>query len=93
MLKRVHASHVVQVLHGQGICYACMQTCEDAAMLNRVLQCRFHKPWRELEDFAMSIDLATADDILHKHTPYGEIWRCWLLKISLTIFVGSENQY
>ncbi|KAK9798117.1 hypothetical protein WJX73_000766 [Symbiochloris irregularis] len=46
------------------------QTVIESKPDNHVENLRFHKPWRELEDFAMSIDLATADDILHKHTPY-----------------------
>ena len=49
-----------------------------AAHLTGRLACRFHKPWRELEEFAMSINLALADDILHKHTPYGEMLQDWM---------------
>jgi len=39
---------------------------------NTVEDLRFHQPWRELQDFADTIDLASADDIMHKHIPYGE---------------------
>ena len=30
-----------------------------------------HDPWPELEAFANSIDLATVDDNIHQHVPYG----------------------
>ena len=39
---------------------------------NTVEDLRFHQPWKELKDFADTIDLSSADDILHKHIPYGE---------------------
>jgi len=39
---------------------------------NTVEDLRFHQPWTELQDFADSIDLSSADDIMHKHIPYGE---------------------
>lgn len=32
---------------------------------------RFHAPWPQLQALAQSIDLDTADDIQHKHVPYG----------------------
>lgn len=38
---------------------------------NTVEDLRFHQPWTQLERFADSIDLASADDITHKHVPYG----------------------
>lgn len=38
---------------------------------NTVEDLRFHQPWTELQRFADSIDLASADDITHKHVPYG----------------------
>lgn len=38
---------------------------------NTVEDLQFHQPWTELEHFADSIDLASADDITHKHVPYG----------------------
>ena len=36
---------------------------------------RFHAPWPQLQALAQSIDLDTADDIRHKHVPYGEAAR------------------
>ena len=39
---------------------------------NTVEDLRFHQPWTELQDFADTIDLSSADDIMHKHIPYGE---------------------
>ena len=38
---------------------------------NTVEDLRFHQPWTDLQDFADSIDLDSADDITHKHVPYG----------------------
>jgi hypothetical protein len=32
---------------------------------------RLHRPWQELEAFARSFDLATVDDITHRHIPWG----------------------
>lgn len=32
---------------------------------------RFHAPWPQLQALAQSIDLATLNDIDHKHVPYG----------------------
>lgn len=43
---------------------------------NTVEDLRFHQPWPELQRFADSIDLASADDITHKHVPYGECGSC-----------------
>jgi len=40
---------------------------------NTVEDLRFHQPWTELQDFADSIDLSSADDIMHKHIPYGDV--------------------
>ncbi|KAL3148869.1 hypothetical protein ABBQ32_001742 [Trebouxia sp. C0010 RCD-2024] len=37
---------------------------------NSVEDLRFHQPWPELQRFADAIDLASADDITHKHVPY-----------------------
>lgn len=37
---------------------------------NTVEDLRFHQPWTELQDFADTIDLSSADDIMHKHIPY-----------------------
>ncbi|KAA6425651.1 MAG: NEDD8-activating enzyme E1 regulatory subunit-like [Trebouxia sp. A1-2] len=37
---------------------------------NSVEDLRFHQPWTELQDFADTIDLSSADDIMHKHIPY-----------------------
>lgn len=39
---------------------------------NTVEDLQFHQPWKELQNFADTIDLSSADDILHKHIPYGE---------------------
>ena len=39
---------------------------------NAVEDLRFHQPWPQLQQFADSIELQTADDITHKHIPYGE---------------------
>ena len=39
---------------------------------NAVEDLRFHRPWPELQHFADSVDLHTADDITHKHIPYGK---------------------
>ncbi len=33
---------------------------------------RLHNPWPKLRDFAESIDLHNADDVMHRHVPYGE---------------------
>lgn len=38
---------------------------------SEVQDLRFHAPWPELLSLAQSVDLATADDITHKHVPYG----------------------
>lgn len=38
---------------------------------NTVEDLRFHQPWPQLKHFADAIDLASADDITHKHVPYG----------------------
>eukprot|EP00884_Botryococcus_braunii_P008021 jgi/Botrbrau1/1721/Bobra.116_2s0063.1 len=34
---------------------------------------RLHEPWPELADFASSIDLTTADEHTHQHTPFAVI--------------------
>jgi len=39
----------------------------DSAPLAR----RLHRPWPELEAFARSFDLATVDDVTHRHIPWG----------------------
>ena len=38
---------------------------------NSVEDLRFHQPWPELQRFADAVDLASVDDITHKHVPYG----------------------
>lgn len=37
---------------------------------NSVEDLRFHQPWPELQRFADAVDLASVDDITHKHVPY-----------------------
>lgn len=39
---------------------------------NAVEDLRFQRPWPQLQQFADSMDLHTADDITHKHIPYGK---------------------
>jgi hypothetical protein len=36
-----------------------------------LLCCRLTVPWGELESFAANFNLDKVDDIIHKHTPYG----------------------
>ena len=38
---------------------------------NSAIDLRLHAPWPELQQFADRLDLATADDVTHKHIPYG----------------------
>ena len=38
---------------------------------NSAIDLRLHAPWRELQQFADRLDLVTADDVTHKHIPYG----------------------
>ena len=38
---------------------------------NSAIDLRLHAPWPELQQFADQLDLATADDVTHKHIPYG----------------------
>lgn len=38
---------------------------------NVVEDLRLHQPWPELAEYAASIDLASADEHTHRHTPYG----------------------
>lgn len=32
---------------------------------------RLHDPWSDLKEFVDSIDLQNADDVTHRHIPYG----------------------
>lgn len=38
---------------------------------SEVMDLRFHAPWPQLQSLAQSVDLENADDITHKHVPYG----------------------
>ena len=38
---------------------------------NSVEDLRLHRPWPELAAFARSFDLAAADDVTHRHIPWG----------------------
>ncbi len=40
---------------------------------NAVMDLRFHAPWPQLQALAEAVNLATADDIEHKHVPYGKL--------------------
>ena len=44
---------------------------------NTVIDLRLHAPWPQLQQFANSLDLATADDVMHKHIPYGAYLSAW----------------
>ena len=42
-----------------------------AAMVSRAGVCRLTCPWPELAAYAASMDLASMDDVTHRHIPYG----------------------